>query len=88
MSVSIRRQLARRLLAVVLVLLGAGLSAIYLASRRTALAEFDATLDAKAQAVSSVTVQEEDGDVRVDLSDRFFQGFEDHVMTEDRKSVV
>ncbi|OAM88213.1 sensor histidine kinase N-terminal domain-containing protein [Termitidicoccus mucosus] len=82
MSVSIRRQLARRLLAVVLVLLGAGLSAIYLASRRTALAEFDATLDAKAQAVSSVTVQEEDGDVRVDLSDRFFQGFEDHVMTD------
>lgn len=73
---SIRRQLTRHLLTAVLLLLGGGLGAVYLAARDEAIDQFDDTLRAKALAVSTLTQRNRDG-VRLEFSDRFFRGFDD-----------
>lgn len=73
---SIRRQLTRRLLAVTLVLLGGGLAGVYLAARDATMELFDAALQAKAMAVSTI-VRVGAGGVTVDFNDRFLRGFDD-----------
>lgn len=75
--ISIRRQLTRELLAAMLLLLGGGLLALYLAARDAAMDQFDAALRAKALAISTLTQPAGDG-VRVEFSDRFLRGFDDH----------
>lgn len=72
---SIRRQLTRELLGAVLLLLGGGLAALYLAARDSVRDQFDLALQAKARAISTLTFQEGDS-VRVAFNDRFMHGFE------------
>jgi signal transduction histidine kinase len=72
---SIRRQLTRQLLTLTLVLLGAGLTALYYAARDAATDQFEATLRAKALAISTLTRLTPEG-VRLDFTDRFLRGFE------------
>lgn len=74
--ISIRRQLTRELLGAVLLLLGVGSAALYLAARDATTDQFDAALEAKARAVSTLTLRE-NGGVRIAFSDRFMPGFED-----------
>jgi two-component system sensor histidine kinase QseC len=78
---SIRFRLTRRLLLVSAVLLGGGLVAVYFATRAALRAQFDATLRAKALAISTLTKQERDR-VEVDFSDRFMRGFDDDVASD------
>ena len=73
---SIRRQLTRDLLIVVLVLSIAGLMALYFAARSAAIDQFDQALEAKALAVCSMTVPGADA-VTVPFADRFLRGFDD-----------
>ena len=74
---SIRRQLTRELLVVALALLGGGLLALYFAAHHAAMEQFDEALQAKALAVSTMTLPSPDG-VKVLFSDRFMRGFDDH----------
>lgn len=72
---SIRRQLTRNLLAATLLLLGGGLLAVYLLAREMVFEQFDATLRAKAFAISTLT-RVGAGGVSVDFTDRFLRGFD------------
>lgn len=74
--ISIRRRLTRDLLSAVLLLLGGGLTALYFAARDAATDEFDTALEAKAHAISTLTILE-NGRVRVTFNDRFMPGFEE-----------
>jgi two-component system sensor histidine kinase QseC len=74
--ISIRRQLTRELLLAALTLGGAGFLALYLAARSAVVRQFDAALQAKALAVSTLTEPGPDG-VRVRFTDRFLRGFDD-----------
>jgi signal transduction histidine kinase len=74
--ISIRRRLTRELLGAALLLGGAGLAAMYLAARDAAIDQFDAALNAKAQAIGTLTVAGPGG-VQVDFSDRLLRGFTD-----------
>ena len=76
MTNSIRRQLTRELLVVALALLGGGLLALYFAARHAVMEQFDEALQAKALAVSTMTLPSPDG-VKVLFSDRFMRGFDD-----------
>jgi len=71
---SIRRQLTRELLAAFLLMLCAALAALYFANRVEIIEQFDATLYAKALAISSLTSLD-DGKIRVDYSDGVFRSF-------------
>jgi len=74
--ISIRRRLTRELLGAVLLLLGGGLAILFFAARDAAIEQFDSALQAKARAISTVTLQE-GGVIRVAFSDRFLPGFDD-----------
>jgi two-component system sensor histidine kinase QseC len=69
---TIRRQLTRELLGVILLLLGAGLIALYFAARDAATEEFDDVLDAKALAVSTLTSRT-GATVHTAFNDHFFE---------------
>ncbi len=75
--ISIRRQLTREILGAVLLLLGGGLVVLYFAARDAATDQFDRALQAKALAITTLTMQTSDG-VRVEFTDRFMRGFDDH----------
>lgn len=72
--ISLRRQLTKELLGALALLLGAGLVAIYVAVWLELTENFDAALEARALAVSSL-VEQIDGRVLVDSSDRIMRGF-------------
>lgn len=74
---SIRRQLTRKLLGAVLLILLGGLIALYFGAREAATDQFDRTIHAKALAISTLTFQTPEG-FRFEFTDRFMQGFEDH----------
>ena len=74
---SLRRQLSRDLLVVTLVLLVGGVVALYFAARDAVIEEFDFSLNAKALALSTLTVATPTG-VRLDFNGHFFHGFDDH----------
>ncbi len=74
--ISIRRQLTREILGAVLLLLGGGLGVLYFAARDAATDQFDRALQAKALAITTLTVQTSDG-VRVEFTDRYMRGFDD-----------
>ncbi|MCX6954424.1 MAG: sensor histidine kinase N-terminal domain-containing protein [Verrucomicrobia bacterium] len=71
---SLRRQLTRTLLGAITVLLGTALVAMALLVRHALLGSFDAALQTKTLAVSSL-VETEDGRVQFDFSDDFLRGF-------------
>jgi len=76
--ISIRRRLIRNLLIAILILGGAGFLALFLAARDSIVEQFDAALQAKALAISSLTEPAPDGSgVQVHFSDRFFHGFDE-----------
>lgn len=72
---SIRRQLTRKLLRAVLLILLGGLAALYFGAREAATDQFDRTIHAKALAISTLTFQTPEG-FRFEFSDRFLRGFE------------
>jgi two-component system sensor histidine kinase QseC len=74
--ISIRRQLTRELLGATLLLVIAGLGALYLAARDAVIDQFDVALQAKARAISTLTYLD-DTRVRLAFNDRFMPGFED-----------
>ena len=59
--ISIRRRLIRNLLIAILILGGAGFLALFLAARDSIVEQFDAALQAKALAISSLTEPAPDG---------------------------
>lgn len=73
---TIRRQLTRKLLLTVGLLLGAGGFAVYFCARAALQAEFDAALRTKAQALASLTGQKGSGP-ELDFSDEHMRGFEE-----------
>lgn len=74
--ISIRQQLTRNLLGAVILLLVAGIGALYFAAREAATDQFDDAMSAKALAVSTLTFRTNEG-VRLDFTDRFLRGFDD-----------
>jgi two-component system sensor histidine kinase QseC len=78
---TIRRQLTRKLLFGFALLIGVGGLGIYFWTRAALQKEFDAELQAKAMAITTLT-GEEDGSVEVNFSDRFMRGFDDRVATD------
>ena len=72
---TIRGQLTRKLLLAVVVLVGVGGLAVYFCTRAALLAQFDATLRAKAQAITTLTEQN-DGRVKLNFADELMLGFE------------
>lgn len=74
---SIRRQLTRNLLGVILVLVAGSVIALYLAAREAATEQFDHALQAKALAISTLVIPTAEG-LQLEFSDRFFHGFEDY----------
>jgi hypothetical protein len=73
---SIRRQLTRSLLLILIPLLGGGLAAIYFLVRAELIEGFDQTLKTRAQAISTLVML--DGDrVSLNFSDKFMRGFDD-----------
>ncbi|HVU34231.1 MAG TPA: ATP-binding protein [Opitutaceae bacterium] len=74
--ISIRRQLTRRLLAVMLVLAGGAVVGLFLAARDAATDQFDHALRTEALAISTLASPAADG-IHVEYSDRFFRGFEE-----------
>jgi signal transduction histidine kinase len=78
---TIRQQLTRKLLFGFALLLGAGGFGVYFSTRTALLKQFDATLRAKATAISTVT--EQNGKrVEVEFSDRFMREFGERVATD------
>ena len=73
--ISIRRQLTRALLASFIVLLGGGLTAVFLAARDELREQFDDALRAKALAISSLTEQNDKGGIDLDFTNQFFHSF-------------
>ncbi|MEO7598576.1 MAG: sensor histidine kinase N-terminal domain-containing protein, partial [Opitutus sp.] len=73
---SIRRQLKRDLVGVIILLLSGGLIVLYFAARDATTEEFDDLLDARALAVSGLTAPFGDT-VNLTFNDHFFQGFDD-----------
>jgi signal transduction histidine kinase len=73
---TIRRQLTRKLLLTVGVLLGAGGFTVYFCARAALQVEFDAALRAKAQALATLTGQKGSGP-EMDFSDEHMRGFEE-----------
>ena len=73
---SIRRQLTRSLLLILLLLLGSGLTAIYFLVRAELIESFDRALKTKAEAISTLVML--DGNrVTLNFSDKFMRGFDD-----------
>ena len=73
---SIRRQLTRSLLLILIPLLGAGLTAIYFLVRSELIESFDQTLKTRAEAISTLVLL--DGDrLTLNFSDKFMRGFDD-----------
>jgi two-component system sensor histidine kinase QseC len=75
--ISIRRQLTRKLLGAVLLILIGGLGALYFGAREVATDQFDRTIHAKALAISTLTFQTAEG-FRFEFTDRFMRGFDEH----------
>ncbi|MEO6004012.1 MAG: ATP-binding protein [Opitutus sp.] len=73
---SIRHQLKRDLVGVIILLLSGGLIVLYFAARDATTEEFDDLLDARALAVSGLTAPFGDT-VSLTFNDHFFQGFDD-----------
>lgn len=73
---TIRRQLTRKLLLTVGLLLGAGGFTVYVCARAALQVEFDAALRTKAQALASLTGQKGSGP-EMDFSDEHMRGFEE-----------
>ncbi len=71
---SLRRQLTRRLVFTLALLVGAGLMAIHFGIRTALVDAFDASLRAQALAVNALTEWEEE-EVRFDFSDDFLRGY-------------
>jgi signal transduction histidine kinase len=78
---TIRRQLTRKLLLGFAVLLGIGGFGVYFSTRAALFKQFDATLHAKATAISTVTEQRGNR-VEVEFSDRFMREFGERVATD------
>ena len=78
---SIRQRLSRSLLLSIFLLLGGGLAAVYFLVRAELFESFDRTLLAKAQAISTLVVQD-GADVSLNFSDRFMRGFDSGVPRE------
>ncbi len=72
--ISLRRQLTKELLAALALLLGAGLVAIAAVVWMELVKTFDAALESRALAVSAL-IDQENGKVEVDFSDRIMRGF-------------
>lgn len=73
---SIRHQLTRSLLLILLPLLGGGLTAIYFLVRAELIEGFDDTLKTRAEAISTLVML--DGDrLTLNFSDKFMRGFDD-----------
>jgi len=73
---TIRRQLTRKLLLTVGLLLGAGGFTVYVCARVALQGGFDAALRAKAQALATLTRQNDSGP-EMDFSDEHMRGFEE-----------
>ena len=73
---TIRHQLTKKLLLSFGVLLGLGLLSVYLSMRTALVKQFDATLFAKATAITTVTKQRT-ARIDVEFSDRFMREFEE-----------
>jgi two-component system sensor histidine kinase QseC len=78
---TIRQQLTRKLLFGFALLLGAGGFGVYFSTRAALLKQFDATLRAKATAISTVTEQRGKR-IEVEFSDRFMREFGERVATD------
>ncbi len=78
---SIRKQLTRKLLFGFALLVGIGGFGVYFSTRAALLKQFDATLRAKATAISTVTEQSGKR-VEVEFSDRFMREFGERVATD------
>jgi signal transduction histidine kinase len=74
--ISLRRNLTRSLLGVIVVLVALGLFVVYMAARYAVTDQFDVALRAKAQAIETLT-QSVPGGATVGFTDRFFRGFDD-----------
>jgi two-component system sensor histidine kinase QseC len=72
---TIRQQLTRKLLLTVGLLIGAGGLGVYLCARTALLAQFDAALRAKAQAISTLT-ERKGSRLEIEFSDEHMRGFE------------
>ena len=72
---TIRRQLTRKLLLTVGLLIGAGGLGVYFCARTALLAQFDNALRAKAQAITTLTEQK-GRRLEIDFSDEHMRGFE------------
>lgn len=72
---TIRQRLTRRLLLTVGLLLGLGGLTVWLCARAALLAQFDATLRAKAQAIAALTEQK-GGRIELELAHETLRGFE------------
>ena len=78
---TIRQQLTRKLLLGFALLLGIGGFGVYFSTRAALLKQFDATLRAKATAISTVTEQRGNR-VEVEFNDRFMREFGERVATD------
>jgi signal transduction histidine kinase len=72
---TIRQQLTRKLLLAMGLLIGAGGVAVFFCARAALQAQFDAALQAKAQALTALTEQKNSG-IEIDFSDEHMRGFE------------
>ncbi|MGC3961214.1 MAG: ATP-binding protein [Verrucomicrobiota bacterium] len=72
---TIRQQLTRNLLLVIGVLLAGGGTAVYLSTRTALLAQFDAALNAKAQAITTLT-EEKKQRIEIEFSDEHMRSFD------------
>ena len=79
--ISIRHRLTRSLLISLVLLFGGGLVAIYFLVRAELFESFDRALLAKAQAISTVVIQDGDA-LSLNFSDKFMRGFDDGVAKE------
>jgi two-component system sensor histidine kinase QseC len=73
---TIRQQLTRKLLITVGLLLGAGGLGVYICARTALLAQFDAALRAKAEAITTLTEQK-GSRLEIEFSDEHMRGFEE-----------
>ena len=72
---TIRQQLTRKMLLTVGLLIGTGGLGVYLCARTALLAQFDAALCAKAQAITTLT-ERKGSSLEIDFSDEHMPGFE------------
>lgn len=79
--ISIRQRLTRSLLLALCLLFGSGLIAIYFMVRAELIKDFDRALLAKAQAISTLVMMDEDV-LSLNFSDKFMRGFDDKVAQE------